>query len=302
MDDELFRILNEELKKQQDKMNQTPLEDFDNLSPEDMFNIVYNTFEKECPIQYKSSIDEAIFDDIPFLNLTEYYLNLILQSKEIKLTQKGNLPTKIVHELYDKGFIKENLIEEGFQKLYKEEDSMTIQNVKIISELAGFTKKRNNKLSLTEKGKKYIDTQKRRDLFQHIFEIYAVKFNLGYHDGYSDEVEVQKSLGFTIYLLLKYGMEERDSGFFSGKIIKAYPHILAVFSDSHYVSGEESFQNCYNHRIMKSFLNWFNLIEIKGENVPGKLFNNYKIKGKLIQNIFEIRNENFKFRKGKFSA
>ncbi len=302
MDDNFLKILKEELKKQQDKINQSPLEDFNNLSPEDMYNIVYNPFKKECPIQYKSNIGNEVYDDIPFLTLIEYYLNLILRSDEIKLTKTGNLPTIMVKELYGKGLIKEEMIEGGYQKLYKEQDSLSIQNVKIISDLSGLTKKRNNKLSLTAKGKKYLNDSNRAGLFRLIFETYGYNFNLGYHDGYTDESEVQKSLGYTIYLLLKYGKEEREVSFYSKKILKAYPHIKSVFEDSEYSSSEDRFRSCFNIRIMRRFLNWFNLIEIEEEIVSHKIYSNFNIKSKLMNNIFEIQNDKFKFRKGKFIA
>lgn len=302
MDDDFLRILNEELKKQQDKINQTPLEDFDNLSPEDMYNIVYYPFTKDCPIQYKSGVGDKIYDDIPFLNLVEYYLNLIFQAKEIKLTTRGNLPTKIVKELYEKGFIKEEMIDKGYRKLYKEEDSMTVQNAKIIADLIKLTKKRNNKLSLTEKGKQFIRTDKREELFRLVFETYGYQFNLGFHDGYSDEGVVQPTLGYTIYLLLKYGKEERDLSFYSDKILKAYPHILSVFEQSPYSSSEDEFRSCFNIRIMERFLNWFNLIDRRIEKIPQKYFGKIYIRGKLIHKVFEIQNDKFRFRKGKFFA
>ncbi|MFZ1749566.1 MAG: hypothetical protein WAU01_05220 [Saprospiraceae bacterium] len=301
MDDDFLKGLNEELKKQQDIINQTSIEDFDNLSPEDMFNIVYKPFQEECPIQYKAEIGIDILNDIPFLNLVEYYLNSINTLKEIKLTTRGNLPTKLVKEYYELGFIKEEMIERGLKKLYKEDDSKSIINVKLISELAGFAKKRNNKLSLTQNGVKHLGNEYRKEVLQLVFEAYGYKFNLGYHDGYQDQGEVQRTLGYLIYLLLKYGDEERELDFYSTKILTAYPHLISVFTES-YTTSERQFNRCFSYRIFESFLNWFNLIEVRKEREFGNFDYRLYVKNKHIHKIFEIRNDKFKFRKGKFYA
>ncbi len=301
MDDELLKKLNDELKKQQDKINQTPIEDFDNLSPEDMFNILYRPFEEECPIQYKNNIDDTTLNDIPFLNLVEFYLQSIGELKEIKLTPKGNLPTKLVKEYYGKEFIKEEMIECGIQKLQKEEDSISIQNIKIISSLIRFTKKINNKLSLTKSGAKHLKKEYRKEVLKLVFKAYGYKFNLGYHDGFNDEGEVQQTLGYALYLFLRYGDEERELTYYSNKILKAYPHLKAAFPDP-YRPSEEQFKSCFDTRIIQRFLKWFNLIEVREERIPGKFDKKTYIKNKLIKDIFEIRNDNLKFQKGKFYA
>jgi len=302
MDDELKKILEEKLRQHQDDLNRRPIADFDNLSAEDMRNLIHKPFEKECPIQYKKIISNSVLDNIPFLNLVEYFLNTINDAKTIKLTAKGNLPTKLVKELYALGIIKEELIELGISKLYKEEDSLSISNVKYMSMLSGLIKKKNGKLTLTKKGQKTIKSENRIELLKSLFHSYGYKFNLGFHDGYSDSNGVQTCLSYTLFQLLKNGSEEKSISYYSQKMLIAYPHVLMDFKDDTYSTPEDQFKSCYKVRIMERFINWFNLIEIRKENGKKSIFEDFYLKSNLINEVFEIRNENFKFKKGKYYA
>jgi hypothetical protein len=133
-------------------------------------------------------------------------MDLIDKNGEIKLTSKGFLPTKIVSELYQQGFLKENHIEKGFSKLYKETDSMTVNISRILIELAGLTKKRNGKLSLTKTATKILSDN--YELLRLILVTFATKFNWAYYDGYGENQIGQLGYGFTLTLLSKYGKEK----------------------------------------------------------------------------------------------
>lgn len=298
MEDDILKMLNEELEKEQARINQTPLEDFDFLSPEDMFNLVHRPFQEESPIQFKKNINNSVLDQIPFLNLVEYLLVKVKSENSIKLTQKGNLPTKIVKELYSLKLIQEEMIESGISKLYKESDSLSITNAKIVIELSGLVKKRNNKISLTRKGIKLIKPENRNELLKELFQTYGFKFNLGYHDLYEDEGQVQICLSYTLYQILMNGDKKRKTEFYTKKMLIAYPHILGFFKDRSYSTPEEQFHNCYEARFMERFLNWFNIVEFNEES---RLESSY-VKSVLSKEIFQINKENLKYRKQEFFA
>ena len=201
-----------------------PRPEMDGLSPDDMFQILYHTLEESSPICLSDSLNgETLIESIPFLKLMFYYLNHIDSVGELKLTAKGNLPRKLVLDLYDQKIIQEELVEKGIIKLNKETDSIFIQNVKIIGLISGLTKKRNGKMSLTAKGRKLLKEPFK--LFELVFLTYAQKFNWGYHDGYFEEGGVQSTFGFLLYLLIQYGQDERESLFYSQKHATAFPMI-----------------------------------------------------------------------------
>src|SRR5690554_5716830 len=115
--------------------------DFEGYSPNEMQQVLYYTFDPDSPITLQK-LSEADYKSIPILNQVKYIMNLIAESGEIKLTKLGFLPTKVVADIYQQGFLKDELIEDGFSKLYKETDSNTIHLSKILIEIGGLAKKR----------------------------------------------------------------------------------------------------------------------------------------------------------------
>ena len=121
--------------------NNRPITEFEGYSPSEMLKILYFTFAIDNPLQLQK-LSDTDYKKIPILNQIKYLINLIDKNGEIKLTNKGFLPTKIVSDLYSQGFLKDELIESGISKLYKETDSMTINLTRILIELAGSAKKK----------------------------------------------------------------------------------------------------------------------------------------------------------------
>lgn len=149
----------EELQRHFDKImhqqNNRGISDFERYSPYEMTQILYSTFEPESPIKLQK-LSDSDYQKIPILNQIKYITGLLNKAGEIKLTKKGFLPTKIVSELYQQGFLKDEFIDDGIAKLYKETDSMTVNLTRILIEITGLTKKRNGKLSLTKSSNKIL--------------------------------------------------------------------------------------------------------------------------------------------------
>ena len=243
--------------------NQNSLVDFEGYSPLDMDFILYQTFEDNSPVKLQE-LAESEYCNIPIFNQVKYIANLLADHKELKLTNKGFLPVKIVADIYKQGFMKDEHIESGITKLYKETDSNTIHLPRILLEISGLTKKRNNKLSLTKKGKNIIKDDFK--LFSLIFQIFTTRFNWAYFDGYGENKIAQPGFGFTLILLSKYGHEKQTDRFYSDKYFRAFPKLLEGVNPS-YGSRERNAANCYSIRTFNRFLDFFGLIKI--EQVKG---------------------------------
>ena len=228
-----------------------------------MQNILYDTFGNNSPIQLQKLCD-ADFKKIPLLNQIKYLLQLINNNGELKLTAKGFLPTKIVSEIYNQKYIKDKMIESGISKLYKETDSNSINLTRILLELSGLIKKRNNKLSLTKKGKtEFNDNYK---LLKSIIITFGNKFNWAYYDGYGQNQIGQLGFGFSLILLSKYGSEKQLDSFYGKKYLKAFPMLLEQIEPSRFDTKEKQIYKCYSLRIFDRFLDYFGLIKIDSEN------------------------------------
>lgn len=242
-------------------MNQSKIDDFEGLSPSQIRNILYSSYEENSIIKIKKEIKDNILNQIGFLKLTEYYLNFILEQKEIKLTQRGYLPVKIVKELYNTGFVPDEWIESGSFKLGKEMDSLVITLLRIISSISRFTKIRQNKLSLTGKGLQILKG-KRSELLTEILRTFCYKYNWAFFDGYGEHQTGQIGFGYTFFLLSEYGTEFHKTDFYAEKYLIAFPAVIEQFRNLSYKnSSPEAIKICYAVRTFDRFLKFFDLIE-----------------------------------------
>lgn len=254
-----------ELQQQLDKImheeNNKPREAFQGYSSTEMSHILYNAFGANSPLKLKKMADSD-YQKIPIFRLVKHLMNILLEQEELKLTQKGFLPVKIVSELYKKNAIEEKYIKMGLNKLYKETDSSHIHLTHILLKISGLVKKRNNKLSLTNKGKKALaDNQ---ELFRIIFEIFTNKFNWAYFDNYEENHIGQMGYGFSLILLSMYGQNERKVNFYGKKYFEAFPQLLKEV-EPNYGTLQEYAQNCYSLRTFEHFMKYFALADIKEE-------------------------------------
>ncbi len=243
------------------EQNNRPIADFEGYSPFEMHKILHFTFAIDSPLKLQK-LSDTDYTKIPILNQIKYLTDLIDKNGEIKLTKQGFLPTKIVSELYSQGFLKDEYIEKGISKLYKETDSMTINLSRILLELAGFIKKRNGKLSLTKSSEKILGNNE--ELLRQIFLTMTNKFNWAYYDGYGENQIGQLGYGFSLILLSKYGRERRLDSFYAERYFKAYPRLLDSI-EPNYGTLERYSTNCYSVRTFDRFLNYFGLINIEEE-------------------------------------
>lgn len=264
--------------------NNSAISDFEGYSPNEMHHILYYPFEPNSVIVLQKLAD-ADFSLCPIHNQVKYYLNLVKSHGEIKLTAKGNLPTKIVHEIYTQGFLEEYQFTAGFSKLSKETDSLTVNLTRLLAEITGLTKKRNGKLSLTKSGEKM--SLNNQALFDLIFKTMAQKFNWAYYDGFENEQIGQFGFGFSLILLSKYGAEKRLGRFYSDKYFTAFPHFLE--SDTTVSETVKQFAGfCYSARTFTRFLSYFGLVEIE-EQVKDFERTNFIIKTELFDKLIKIQ-------------
>lgn len=253
------------------KKNSRPIDDFEGYSPNEMQYILHEPFNVKSPIEILPAPQDTYLK-IPIFNQVKFLLDLLKEKKELRLTNKGFLPTKIVAELYEKGYIQDFFIENGISKLYKESDVPSINLAKILVELSTLVKKRNNKLSLTKKGVEQIE--KYPFIFQNIFETFTTNFNWSYFDGFSNEEIGQYGFGFTLILFDKYGGNYRTPEFYADKYLKAFDFKTIK---SELVLADNP-KRAYMIRTFERFLDYFgfseyNTIEKSPEVKKTRLFN-----------------------------
>lgn len=78
--------LNSIIKSATDEINNEPRADFEGLSPFQMHNLLQFTFGENSPMRFRKYMPVEIYDQIPFLKLTEFFLQLVIAKEPIKLT------------------------------------------------------------------------------------------------------------------------------------------------------------------------------------------------------------------------
>lgn len=235
---------------------------FEGLNTEELNCLISDPLNVISPLKFYNLKLEDL-NKIPILKQVKIFGEIIERNKEIKLTTRGNLPIKIVKELYEKGPIKDEFVESGISKIYKEEDCKIVHLTHLISQLIPIIKKNNNKISLSKNGDKLLNND--IELYPKLLNTLAQKFNLGYFDGFECENTGQIGLLFTLYLINKYGDKEQTPKFYCNKYKNIFPELYDQYIDFAGRSKEESFESCYSLRSFERSLNYFGIIEIKKE-------------------------------------
>ncbi len=241
--------------------NKHGLPDFEGFSPVEMSDILYNTLGESSPIRLIELTDDE-YRQVPLLNQLRYLAGLIRDSKGIKLTQKGFLPVKVVAAVYGQEFLKNEYRLNGSYKVYRETDSLSIHLTRILLELTGIVKKRNNIISLTKKAEKLLNNP--HELLREVLLKFGTRFNWAYFDGYGQNNIGQMGWGFSLILLSKFGMEKRPTTFYANKYFTAFP----MLHDDRFREGlrddeVSSDQRCYALRTFVRFMDLFGFVEIE---------------------------------------
>ncbi|PSL18076.1 hypothetical protein, partial [Dyadobacter jiangsuensis] len=95
---------------------------------------------------------------------------------------------------------------------------------------------------------------------------YTTQFNWAYLD-HADAQIGQFGWAYSIYLLHRYGAQEKEAGFYASKVIQAFPHLQEPVPSTRFEGFNLEPALIYRWRFVEHFAGWFGLIEIrKGTN------------------------------------
>ncbi|MFW6365310.1 MAG: YecA family protein [Spirochaetota bacterium] len=217
--------LNEVFQAQVDKRNNTPVEDFLGLTPEQMYSLTRYDFKSNSDIvEFSGSVDEVLLRNVPLVTETLWLLEKLAEDdKGRKATQTGNLPRALVQEYFYTFNTDERLAKHLPQG---EGDCYGISRTKLFLKDSGFIKFRNNYYSITRKGREMLDNTDIYSFYKEIFFWRAEKFNWLYYTGYPESYAyVQDTLIFNLFIVYK-----KAGGFVLGKelsevYLTAFPHL-----------------------------------------------------------------------------
>jgi hypothetical protein len=243
----------------------TPLDDFAGLSPDEMTYFLYMPFDSPEYIQLPQVLQ--VEPEAPILELLMPLFEE-LASAPIKLTAKGNLPTRIVKEraaVYRPQHDSHPELSADFA--HKEDSFPDLHRVRTVAELAGLLRKQHGKLFLTNKAEKLLREHGARGIYPVLLRTYLGKFNWAYMDRFDELPLIQQSWAFTCYLLQHFGPAERPLSFYVERFLRAFPMLIEEVEPS-YMTAEEAVGYAYRNRALVRFLGLFGLAQHSWEKVP----------------------------------
>ena len=246
----------------QQQMNDRPLEDFDGLSPAQMELLLHAPLTAESPLKLREGIEDEL-RLVPIFTLLEMLIEEIRAAGTLKLTMTGNLPVRVCTLLY-----KQNLMGYEYQlssERIREDEVSYLWPLKQYALDTGIVKKRNNALSLTKQGEKYMKAAKVTQ-FTALLKYFTTHFHWGNLYGLEDMGRAgQMGWAYSLVLLFRYGSNANTSGFYSGKLLQAFGKDLfapgagdvELLADYHYA---------YAVRFFECFADWFGLVQIERGN------------------------------------
>lgn len=262
MTEEEMNELNRQLRALTAQMNESAHPDFDGLSPAKMHRLQQRPLEVGSVVRWQKDIPAEKLSGAPMLALVAFLMERLAE-KETKLTATGNLPSKIVREMYDLRLLPEEFVDTGLTKIKGENDWFIASIVKHLANQLGWTKKRKGKLSLTAKGRKVL-AGNRQAMLETLFRHHFQRFNLGFSDGYAQDGLTQKFTGFLLYQLLLHGREWRPLQFYNDAMLKAFPMLPDAYGDG-YFAPEDEFCRAFYLRYFDRLLYQYGLVRLKGK-------------------------------------
>lgn len=252
--------LNQKLNNFMQSRNRKPVATFDGLSSEQMHLLLNDPFGQFSILRRHSAPADAVIDQVPFFCLIEVLYGM-LSKGSIKLTSKGNFPLSVCNELYERKLLMQDDIEKGYTKKISEDNVAFIRALKACILISPDVKKRSNALSFTQAGRKW-SSQGRDVRFWRLFDIYTTRFNWGYLD-HADAQVGHFGWAYSLYLLDRYGAQEREVGFYASKAMQAFPHLQEPVQSPRLSGFSLAPERIYQWRFVEQFACWFGLVELR---------------------------------------
>ena len=280
--DELNRIT----AKVSNNYNQSPHPDFEGLSPHQMYILLNLPFSPECIVKFKTSSELAIVNLSPVIRICLLIINAIRTGNGLKLTKGGNLPRKIVNEIYDLDIYSEENRRHSYKRVLNELDYIPSAYTKALLKLSGVVIVRNNKLQLTGAGRRISENPVL--LFQTLFTKFATNFNTGYLDRYESDTIGNVGILYAVYLLNLFGSERREASFYAQLYFKAFPDLIREINFFPFSTPEKSAYDCFIYRTFEKGLFLFGLVEIEYEGKDNFNRKMYIKASEIFNHIFKI--------------
>jgi hypothetical protein len=267
--------------------NQRSLDEFQGLSPEQMYRMLNFPFTSPELVCFPEVLD--ITPAAPILTLFSLLAEAI-GGQGLKPTAKGNLPRKFCREAALIYWGKETYQERTrYGGINKEDDFSDLHIIRLVTELAGLVRKYKGRFILSRDCRKLLAGNGLAVIYPTLFRTFVDQFNWAYQDGYPELRFIQTAFLFTLYLLKRYGDTWRLHKFYEDSFLRAFPAVVDEVPPSPVFTPEEEFRTCYTWRTLVHFAGFMGLAAV--EPVTNEfLCREYRVKAMpLLQEAVEFQ-------------
>ena len=243
------------------RKNETPLEDFHGLSPEQMMRLLHFPFSSPELVAFSARTDLSV---VPIMRLFMLLIDAIDPQKGLKPTSTGNLPRTAARQI-----AKLYLGEEGYAEFSRygeirsETDYQPLHISRLVFEMAGLVRKYRGRFIRSRLCRQWLDPLNLPAIYDRIFKTYTAEFNWAFGDYFPEIPILQQSFLFTLYLLQRYGKKWRSEEFYQDAFLTAFPTALQGIETEINLTPVEVIRLSYTRRCLNNFTQFLGLSEIR---------------------------------------
>lgn len=231
-------------------------DDFHGLSPDRMHSLLYETFDAPW---FAWSNSSPYIEGTPIIRMLKPLLAELAEGP-IKLTPKGNLPLKVVHQMAAQADVEEDPIGRHRGSVRSEEDINPVHITRLLAELSGFFSRQKNKLSLKKKWQPVLARSGWGPVYIQLLQTLFREFNWSYVAGMEEARGIQTTAPFLLWLLHLHGDQWRPTDFYGDAQLRAFPALLNEVGATPYSTASDEAKHLIVLRPLQLFA-WFGLLE-----------------------------------------
>ncbi len=243
------------------QQNRRQLDEFHDLSPEQMHQILDFPFASPKMVRFPDVLDANPV--APVLTLFKLLTDAIGE-QGLKPTAKGNLPRNFCREAALTYWGKHQYREKTrYGGINREEDFDDLHVTRLVAELAGLIRKYKGRFILSRDCRQLLAGDGMSAIYPRLFRAYVEQFNWAYRDGYPELRFMQSAFLFTLYLLTRYGDKPRPQVFYEDAYLGAFPMLLHEVPPSLVFSPDETVRRAYTWRALVHFAGFLGLATVE---------------------------------------
>ena len=241
--------------------NSQPIPEFCGLSPNQMQNWLYDSFNQLEGLNIHTPDD---LSKSPVMRYLELILEEAMQNGgSFKSTAKGNLPAKLAKQAsailpeLSVSQLEANVSISDYAGS-NEDKFRALHYTRVLAELAGIIYRRSGKYHLKKAAQKQYEKEGLKAFFKRMLEAATTQYNWGYLDLWQQNFEMNLYWVFMLCRIKKHSSVDQ----LVEEMMTAFPDLLLQLEPSTYQAPKEQFQSILEVRFLDRFLQYWGFIII----------------------------------------